>query len=152
MGTNDVIKLGSFTGDATTDIDTANYNNNANTSVGSYAKIIQMIKEMQLNAKIFCVTIPKTRNTQADRDIANPKIKAVAEMFGCYVIDLETYAEQNSDGKFAKYYKNDSHNNALGYNLRARQYIAYIDWIIENNLDDFRNVQFIGTDYDWQST
>ena len=152
LGTNDVIKFGSFTGDATTDIDTANYNNNANTSVGGYAKIIQMIKEMQPNAKIFCVTIPKTRNTQADRDIANPKIKAVAEMFGCYVIDLETYAEQSSNGKFAEYYKNDSHNNALGYNLRARQYIAYIDWIIENNLDDFRNVQFIGTDYDWQST
>ena len=151
LGTNDIIKLGSFTGDVATDIDSTNYNNNANTSVGGYAKIIQMIKEMQPNAKIFCVTIPKTRNTQADRDIANPKIKAVAEMFSCYVIDLETYAEQSSDGKFAKYYKNDSHNNALGYNLRARQYIAYIDWIIENNLDDFRNVQFIGTDYDWQS-
>ena len=149
LGTNDVIKFGSFTGNASTDIDVTNYENNANTSVGCYAKIIQMIKQMQPKAKIFCVTIPKTRNTQADRDIANPKIKAIAERFGCYVIDLEKYAEDSGTGEFAQKFKNSSHNNALGYNLRARQYIAYIDWIIENNLDDFRNVAFIGSDYDF---
>jgi lysophospholipase L1-like esterase len=147
LGTNDITKLGSFTGNVSTDIDLNNYDNNAQTSVGCYAKIIQIIKQNQSGVKIFCVTIPKSRNTIESRAVANTKIKAIAELLDCYVIDLETYAEQ--DNVFAETYKNGSHNNVLGYNLRARQYISYIDWIIENNLNDFRNVQFIGTNYSY---
>ena len=150
LGTNDISQLGSFTGDVSTDIDISDYHNNATTSVGGYATIIQMILEMQPKAKIFCVTIPNTRNDATTRTNANAKIKAVADLFGCYVIDLEMYGESSENGRFAKTFKNASHNNALGYAERARQYIAYIDWIIENHLDEFRNVQFIGTDYDYQ--
>ena len=149
LGTNDISQLGSFTGDVSTDIDTTDYHNNATTSVGGYATIIQMILEMQPKAKIFCVTIPKSRNTESTRTAANTKIKAIAQLFNCYVIDLETYGESES-GYFATYYKNDTHNNALGYLQRARQYIAYIDWIIENNPAQFRNLQFIGTDFDYE--
>ena len=148
LGTNDIIKIGSFTGSTDTDINLSDYTQNAMTSVGSYAKIIQMIQEKTPKAKIFCVTIPQSRNTTSTRSVANAKIKAIASLFNCYVIDLETYAEQEGD-EFSSIYKNSSHNNVLGYNLRARQYIAYIDWIISHNLDDFRNVQFIGTDYDY---
>jgi hypothetical protein len=150
LGTNDIIKVGSFSGDVEADINMTDYTQNATTSVGSYAKIIQMILEKTPKAKIFCVTIPQSRNTASTRNVANTKIKAIASLFGCYVIDLETYAEQEGD-EFSAIYKNSSHNNALGYNLRARQYIAYIDWIISHNLNDFRNVQFIGTDYDFTS-
>ena len=152
LGTNDISQLGSFTGNVATDIDTEDYTNNANTSVGSYAKIIQMIMTMQKGAKVFVVTIPKTRNVNLPaRNDANTKIKAIASLLGCYVIDLDTFAEQEVNGQFANVFKNGSHNNVLGYMLRARQYIAYIDWIIENNLADFRNVQFIGTSYDWHT-
>ena len=152
LGTNDISQLGSFTGNVATDIDTEDYTNNANTSVGSYAKIIQMIMTMQKGAKVFVVTIPKTRNVNLPaRNEANTKIKAIAELLGCYVIDLDTFAEQEVNGQFANVFKNGSHNNVLGYMLRARQYIAYIDWIIENNLTDFRNVQFIGTSYDYST-
>lgn len=150
LGTNDISQLGSFTGNVATDIDTEDYSNNANTSVGSYAKIIQMILDMQEKTKIFVVTIPKTRNVNLPaRTDANTKIKAIANLLGCYVIDLDAFAEQEINGEFANVFKNGSHNNVLGYMLRARQYIAYIDWIIENNLEDFRNVQFIGTSYDY---
>ena len=148
LGTNDILKVGSFSGNVDADINMSDYAQNAITSVGSYAKIIQMIREKTPKAKIFCVTIPQSRNTASTRSVANTKIKEIASLFGCYVIDLETYAEKEGD-EFSTIYKNSSHNNALGYNLRARQYIAYIDWIIEHNLEDFQNVQFIGTDYDF---
>lgn len=148
LGTNDIGSLGSFTGDVSTDIKD-DYTQNASTSVGGYAEIIQRVLEMQPKAKIFCVTIPKTRNTAEQRNVANAKIKAIANRFGAYIIDLEEYGEETT-GIFSKYYKNASHTNALGHNLRARQYISYIDWIVENNLDDFRNVQFIGEETTWE--
>lgn len=148
LGTNDIGDLGSFTGDLSTDINDADYLQNAHTSVGGYAEIIQRIIEMQPKAKIFCVTIPQTRNNATTRLEANTKIKSIASKFGCYIIDLETYGE-GEKGDYKDFYKNSSHSNALGHNLRAREYIAYIDWIVENNLDDFRNVQFIGSNSDW---
>lgn len=148
LGTNDISLYSSFTGDIAADINTSDYTQNAHTSVGGYAEIIQRIRAIQPKAVIFCVTIPRSRNTGTVADDANAKIKAIAEMFDCWVIDLAAYAEAAGD-EFSALYKNDSHNNALGYMLRAQQYIAYIDWIIKNNPEAFRNVQFIGTDESW---
>ena len=142
LGTNDIIKNGSFTGT----VDASGVEDKS-TSVGGYCEIIQKIKEVQPKAVIFVVTISRYRNTAETRAEANAKIKAIADYYDCYVIDLENH----DVGNFDTYYKNGSHNNALGYNLRARQYIAYIDWIIANNLDDFQNVQFIGTNYDYEN-
>lgn len=151
LGTNDISE-GGFTGDVSTDINDADFTQNANTSVGGYAMIIQQIKAIQPKAKIFCVTIPHSRNTNAValRTEANQKITDIVNYFdNCYLIDLYTYAEQSANGEFATYYKNATHNNCLGYMKRAQQYIAYIDWIILNNLSDFRNVNFTGTNYDF---
>lgn len=149
LGTNDISQLSEFTGNVETDIDLQDYNNNANTSVGGYAKIIQIIKEMQPKAEIFCVTISKYRANPASPKIeANEKIVSIATLLGCWVIDLYTYGEDNHD-EFEQYYVNDSHYNAMGCNLRARQYATYIDWIVANNMQHFRNVQFIGTNYSY---
>ena len=152
LGTNDIGYNGSFDGDVTTDIDLQNYENNANTSVGQYAKLIQKILETQPKAKIFCSCIPNTRNTVSTITNANTKIKAIAELFqnNCYVMDFQTYGvkvEDVDDWK-SKYY-NGGHLNALGYNLFAKMVLSYMNWIIENNPNHFRNIGFIGTDYDW---
>ena len=118
------------------------------TSVGGYCEIIEKIKEIQPKAKIFLVTISRWRNSSGARTSANNRIKQIAQYYtNCYVVDTEKHDDPNFD----TYCINGSHNNALGYNLRARQLIAYIDWIIENNLADFRNVQFIGTNNDWSA-
>ena len=150
LGVNDIGTYGSFSGDVTTDIDTSNYSNNALTSVGGYATIIQRILELQPKAKIFCVTIPNTRTTTKKRKEANEKIKAIAELFGCYLIDLETYGVSSTEAADWKLkYYNGGHLNGLGYVELAKMILTYMNWIIKNNISDFKEIAFIGTDYSY---
>lgn len=41
------------------------------------------------------------------------------------------------------------HPNAYGYYLIAKAFKSYMSYIIANNMDDFRNIQFVGTDYSY---
>lgn len=150
LGTNDISRFGEFTGDVATDIgDTIE--SCANTSVGGYAAIVLKMKELQPKIKFFFVTISNNRN-QSERTPANEKIRQLAEHFGAYVIDLEKWAETTITEQevFAVKYKNGSHNNALGYNLRAKQYAVAMSYLIEHNWADFQDVQFIGSDYQYE--
>ena len=156
LGTNDITMYGSFIGDVSTDIDVTDRTNNAQNSVGGYANIIQWCKEQNPNVKVFCVTISNVRNDApasavTERNAANEKIKAIADLLGCYVLDLAGNFETTfSDQQYFKStYVTGSHNNALGYELRARQYAAMVDYTIEQHIDDFYNIQFIGTNYDY---
>lgn len=147
LGTNDT----NYDGDVNTDIDVSNYNNNADTFVGNYAKIIQKCLELQPKAKIFVVTIPKTRTDYHNAwTTGNSKIKAVAEKLGVYVLDIYTYSESfDNPDEYKKHFYSGGHRNAVGYKRTAMEYATYISWIIYNNPDDFRNVQYIGTDYNY---
>lgn len=151
LGTNDVTRNG-FDGNVETDIDLLNKENNAITAVGGYAYIIQTMREFRPKAPIFCVTISNDRHQPAQLIPANNKIRAIAAKFeNTYIIDLEKYAETtiNEQIVFSKFLKNSSHNNALGYSMRAKQYATYMDWIIYHNVDKFRNIQFILTNDDY---
>lgn len=150
LGTNDIGDVGQFTGNILTDIDENDYNYNADTSVGWYARIIERIQSINPKAKIFCVTIPMTRNG-TNRYEANRKIKQIANKFNCYVIDLQEYYVNggNVDSFKAKYY-NGGHLNALGYLNLAYVYTSYIDFIINTNLSDFNEIQFINTNYNFK--
>ena len=151
LGTNDISRFGEFTGDVATDIgDTIE--SCANTSVGGYAAIVLKMKELQPKIKFFFVTISNNRNQVSERTPANEKIRQLAEHFGAYVIDLEKWAETTITEQevFAVKYKNGSHNNALGYNLRAKQYAVAMSYLIEHNWADFQDVQFIGSDYQYE--
>lgn len=147
LGVNDLILYSEFSGDVTTDINLTDYTQNAQTSVGGYAAIIQKIKGLQSDAKIFCVTLPNDRGDSEIRTATNEKIKAIANLLGCYVIDLqnEWFSEEEREDFCAKY-RNGGHWNAMGYNQLAKAYVTYIDHIISNNIDDFRNIQFVGTE------
>lgn len=151
LGTNDLSYYGAFDGDVSTDINADDYTQNAKTSVGGYAAIIQRILSVQPKAKIFCVTLPRTRNVGTAESImtaTNDKIAAIADLFGAYVIDLWTYGTAASEvSAFKLHYYNGSHLNAMGYALHARRIISYINWIIRNNAEDFRTAAFIGTEY-----
>jgi len=148
LGVNDTWRQNGFIGNVNTDIDVNNPSNNAMNSVGGYATIIQKIKEIQPRARIFCVTIPNMFGKNNTLKVeANEKIRAIAELFECYIIDLEKYyIPMNEVNDFANKYIVGSHLNALGYKEIANVVITYIDWIIRNNISDFKDIQFIGTD------
>lgn len=147
IGTNDIGYYESFTGDVETDIDVNDYNNNdTTTSVGGLATMIQKAKELQPKALIFVETIDNTRNAKPTRDVANEKIRAIAEKLNCYLLDMAKYWIQEDEVyNWMSKYQNGGHLNAMGYLLKTQARITYIDWIIRNNLSEFKDVQFIGT-------
>ena len=151
LGTNDIGYNGEFSG-TTEDINIEDYTQNVSSSVGEYGKIIQRIIEVQPKAKIFCIGIPNTRNSLDTRSIANEKINNIVQMFpkNCYFLDFQKYGVKQDDVKAWKaIYYNGGHLNALGYNMFARMLITYINWYIEKNPDHFKDIGFIGTDYNY---
>lgn len=152
IGTNDIGYYGSFTGDVETDIDINDYNNNdTTTSVGGLATMIQKARELQPKAIIFIETIDNTRNKKSTRDEANEKIRAIAKKLNCYLIDMAKYwIQENEASEWMTKYQNGGHLNAMGYLLKTQARITYIDWIIRNNPEMFKEVQFIGTNMEYK--
>ncbi|MBQ4544925.1 MAG: SGNH/GDSL hydrolase family protein [Oscillospiraceae bacterium] len=114
-----------------------------------YGSIIRNIKQIQPNARIFLMTMPR------EEDEAQNNIKKLhadilydfAEKFdGVYVIDLFRYACVY-DEEFKKTFYMGGHMNAAGYILTAKMVMSYIDYIIRNNMDDFIQVPFIDKPY-----
>ena len=145
MGCNDTTADGTNLGEIS-DIDTDNYENNKKTFVGYYGKIIQKYKEIQPDAKFFLMTMPRYDDDPKEeaRDLHQKLLYEMAELFdNTYVIDFRKYAPKY-DEEFKKYFYLEGHMNAAGYLLTAKMVASYIDYIIRNNPDDFREVGFIG--------
>ena len=71
----------------------------------------------------------------------------LAEMFdNTYVIDLYKYAVPFDDD-FKKKFFLDGRMSPAGYKLVGKTFASYIDYIVRHNMDDFRQVGFIGTPY-----
>lgn len=131
----------------TSDINLSDRTQNADTYYGNYASIIQRIKEVQPKAKIFCVTNPVEVSETSGY---NNSVRYMPTIFdNVYLIDLYTYGLdiytefRNAGGP----YWYGSHSTALGYSVAARHIMSYMDWIIKNNMMNFKDTQFIGTDY-----
>ena len=132
-------------GDVDKDVDLQDYNNNSQTFAGCYAKIIQRLKTIEPDSKFFLVTIPKGLG-------GSPEFTGCLENMcktftNCYLIDLFKYAPEFDD-EFRKKYFIGGHMNASGYLLIAYYIMTYIDWIIKNNIMDFRDIHFIGSGKD----
>ncbi len=143
LGVND-IGDGSMLG-TMEDIDLAN-----DTFASQYAMIIKDFKRRQPKAKFFLMTIPRS-NCTAERAAFEDRhaelIYAMAEKFkNCYVLDFRKYAPVY-DEKFKDMFYLAGHLNPAGYILTAQMVISYIDYIVRHNIDDFRQVGFIGTPY-----
>ena len=68
----------------------------------------------------------------------NNTIKAIAEATAdTYLLDLNQYSEVASDPAY-----NRIHPTALGYHKLAAEVKSLISYIIKNNLDEFKTVQF----------
>lgn len=148
LGVNDIsahlrgeLELG-----AVTDVDKADYRNNAKTFAGYYAQIIQRIKALQPRAKIFLVS-PLKHGDERDeqRKIVRDLLEEFTKIFNrTYLLDMWTYAPLQ-DAAYGEKFRL-GHLTPTGYVLTARMIESYIDYIIRKNPDDFKQVGFIGTD------
>ncbi len=148
LGVNDLLHAGFEVGKVD-DIDTENRDNSKDTFAGDYGKIICRLKEIQPRAKFFLMTMPKGDDSEEKAEKKRKHrelLYKMAEKFdNTYVIDLFEYAPVY-DAKFNEKFNLRGHMNPMGYMLTAKMVASYIDYIIRHNMDDFKEVGFIGTD------
>lgn len=130
------------------DVDFDNCENNKDTVIGNYVKIIQRIREVQPKARVFVTTMPKENGMDNARREYYEKfaeiLRKLPDLFEfLYVIDFDKYAPVYDDD-FKRSYYLGGHLNAMGYKLTADMYMNYIDYIIKTNPEDFSQVAFIG--------
>lgn len=104
--------------------------------------IINKLKTANNGIKIFLATIVPSYAQPMNPAYGqlNDKIKEIAEIIdNVYLIDINKYSEMASKPEY-----NKTHPTALGYHCLANEMIAYISYIIHNNLSDFSEMQFIG--------
>jgi len=129
-------------GNFTTDVNMEDYTKNDSTFIGCYAGIIQRLKEMQPEVKIFTVTMP-----DKDKTSYNDAIRMMSEKFSdVWVIDLAEYAvDFYSSPEFKTLYQPDHHGHLTpaGYEYTAWEFMTYIDWIIRHDMSAFKEVGFM---------
>ena len=132
------------------DIDFKNCENNKTTFAGYYGKIIQKYKAIQPDAKFFLVTIPDDYVFSYGKEEQAELIYRMAENFSnCYVLDFYKYGPV-IDEKFREKFFMGGHMNPCGYNLMGQMVMSYIDFIIRHNIDDFKQIGFMGTDLSYE--
>lgn len=107
--------------------------------------IITKLKAANKGIKIFLATIIPSYAlaTNPTYGKLNDKIKEIVKYTdNAFLLDLNKYSEIASHTAY-----NVVHPTALGYQELATEIKAMISYIIKNNLDEFRTVQFIGTNY-----
>jgi len=126
------------------DINFEDYTKNALTFTGCYAGIIQRLQEMQPEVKIFIVSIPRRGDRYTEY---NKTIKEMAGAFSnIWLIDLEKYAADfYHNDVFTKLYMPNGHGHLTpaGYEYSAWVIMTYIDWIIRNDMDAFKEIGFM---------
>ena len=134
LGINDV----GLIGDSTVDEMLENFETNIN-------NIISKLKTSSKGIKIFLATIiPSYANEWNDTYVfMNEKIREIVDNTeDVYLLDLNEYSECATHSAY-----NITHPTALGYHKIATEIASYISYIISKNLNDFKTVQFIGTEY-----
>ena len=152
FGVNDITQMmnGTLELGSSNDIDLGDYAKNKATFAGYYARIISKFKNLQPKAKFFLVTIPRGNEKKEREEFSDQHAELlhdIAKKFdNCYVIDLRKYASVYDD-EFRNNFFLGGHMNPAGYRLTALMMESYIDYIIRNNCEDFKQIGFIGTSY-----
>lgn len=128
------------------DVDWENEDNNKNSYVGQYVRIIQKLRKFEPKCRIFVMTTPKEKPFKERHKMAMEFITKLPEYFDfLYVLNLWKYAPIY-DAKFGKRYFCGGHMNAAGYKFTADMVMTYIDYYIRKYPEDFTQVAFIGKD------
>ncbi len=131
------------------DVDFDDYNNNADTFAGHYTKIIQRLREKQPKARIFLMTLPRDDRLGFPEFVSGHTTllhELAKRLPFTYVLDFNKYAPDYNEEFRQKFYLG-GHLSPAGYLLTARLVMTYMDRIIRENMDDFKQVGFIGTPY-----
>ena len=110
--------------------------------------IINSLKSSVKNIKIFLCTITPAysnveqtgyrQKSEAIRELYNEKYEGDINVI---LLDIEKYGHTKAYTSYTS-----GHLSALGYYVLARDIARYISWHIDNNLRDYRFIQFIGND------
>lgn len=122
--------------------------NDINVSKQYYQQLITFFKNNFKGIKIFCCTlVPAYREqnpTFYDSYNQNVVKYCVNNNDDCYLVDISKYSKCHASSVYAQ-----GHLTALGYLELAKEIANLIDEQIENNINDFKYVQFIDTDYSY---
>lgn len=153
MGVNDMYHLENYEGFGDiSDVDFENEENNKKSFVGYYCKILQKVRKIQPQSKIFVMTMPREHGLKEGVVFENYEkhaefLRSLPQYFkNVYVLDFRKYAPEY-DKEFDEKYRMSGHLNAAGYILTARMVESYIDYIVRKDYKDFAQVGFIGTGF-----
>lgn len=131
------------------DIDLSDPDHHKATFAGYYGSLLQRYRAIQPKGKFFLVTMPRSGYAEEDA-VAAAHAKLLydfADLFdNTYVIDLNRYAPVY-DTAFREQYYLGNHLNPMGYVLTAKMMMTYLDFLVRNDPDAFRQVALIGTPY-----
>jgi hypothetical protein len=114
-------------------------------SAVALSNIITKLKADNKEIKIFVCTIFPFIDYLNAAAIASPAIADYVSSLNdnnVILLNMNKYSRMSSSKAYNNY-----HATALGYWLMATELKNYISWYINNNLEDFAEVQFIGTNY-----
>lgn len=146
LGVNDLINEHQPCG-TIADVDMSDYHNNRDSFAGYFGQILQRLKTLQKDAKVFLMTMPR-ENQSAENEARADAHAALMYDFAAafsntYVLDFRKYAPVY-DEKFHRYYFLGGHMNPGGYLLTAQMVASYLDFIIRTHWDDFYGLGLIG--------
>lgn len=120
---------------------------NNHTFAGYYGAIIQRLKEIQPHAKFFLMTMPYSQNEEQNKIIdkhADLLYDLTKKFKNMYVLDIRKYGPVY-DSYFREKFFMSGHLNPMGYIYTAKIVMSYIDYIIRHDMENFKQVPFIGT-------
>ena len=145
LGVNDANKIGTGYIGEPTDIK-SDFTQNEDTFYGNYGRIISYCKQVQPKCKIFMYTIARVGSQY---DAFNNAIRTIATMFdNVYLIDVDR-SDYNTG--FINDNLRSGHFNAIGYKAIADLMYKQLNNYMYNNASEFRQIEFIGTNYSWIS-
>lgn len=142
LGSNDAARLDTEYklgwGDINTDVCLDDLNKNLDSFVGWYAKIIQRLRQNNPHCFIFMMTRPRGSNIEHIE-----ALKAISNKFKkCYLVNMEPYKNIMQDKHMMA-----NHFDTNGYAIYSDYVMTAIDKVINDNINDFRQVGFLGTKY-----
>lgn len=135
LGINDIYLMGA---EATLDETVSTFETNIH-------NIINKLKAENMGIKVFLATIIPSYAYPGNTDFAaiNEKIREIANAIeDVFLIDLNAHSECSDSTPYSHI-----HLTALGYHKMATEIKSLISYTIKQNLDKFKEVQFIGTEY-----
>lgn len=130
LGVNDAIKLNGWT----------------EASITAFTNIINKLKTENTGIKIFiATTVPSPYFRGSKIDEVNAGIRTLVQSLydpDVILADIHTYAHTaDSIGYDA------GHLTAYGYNRLAQDYVSLISYMMDMDMENYRFIQFIGTNY-----